>query len=417
MDSVLVIGAAGRVGYPFMQHAAAEGFDVYGYDLSLENFERAKTYIEEKAPPNVTYQVSTSRETYFKWLASCDVVVIMVGTPVDAENNPRTDNLDKVREDITEVLKSGKRSKDILIVLRSTVSPGTTEIFYDKLTEDAWVGFNHDITVVFAPERIAQGHTHTEMPKLPQIIGSNTHEDYLVAESFFMNLCPECIELTIVQAELGKLFTNMYRYVNFALANEFFTIAHQYGEDYDQIRAAINKDYPRMNLEKAGPNSAGPCLFKDGQFLVAHNPYVDLIKSAFSVNEGMPGWIYWNHIAPHYSHYMGEDRVCILGMTFKADNDDTRHSLSYKLKKILKAKGVDYRCYDPYVEGFDDPQVIQECNIIVVMTPHSVFDDEFLRRNIVYPVKIIDIWQKFPESKKHLNGIYEYYGPETEAEF
>lgn len=406
MTKVLVIGAAGRVGWPFCGYASACGYEVLAYDRDPMAFNRARDYVEQNANPG-KFDCSHDPETYRRWITEAEVIVIMVGTPVDAEGNPRTDGLEAIRKDIAKAHiewheKNPYVSKEQLVILRSTVSPGTTNVFEDKLWNDLY-STKVEALVVFAPERIAQGYTYTEMPRLPQLIGASDDYNFKKAEDFFSRLSPSSIRLTTKQAELGKLMTNMYRYVNFALANEFMMISHHHNQDYESIRTAVNYEYPRMNLEKAGPNSGGPCLFKDGTFLISHLPYTDLIRSSFAINEGMPGWIFERFIRTDTDDIV----VGILGMTFKGDNDDTRYSLSFKLKKILKMNGIDTICFDPYLEEYKNPELLKVCDVVVVMTPHSCFNQEFFESNIKPGAKVIDIWKKFPEScNDWLNGIY-----------
>lgn len=398
-NKVLVIGAGGRVGWPFCGYAAMKGFEVFAYDRDPEAFNRARYYEEENESPG-EFLCTSDRGTYMKWMAEVDVIVIMIGTPVDAEGNPRVDGLTAIRNDIEECFL--RTPRHALIVLRSTVSPGLTDIFRSELLNRLYIN-ELPPSVVFAPERIAQGKTYVEMPKLPQLIGADTDEEFSLAEGFFSRLSPCSIRLTTKEAELGKLMTNMYRYVNFALANEFFMISERHNADYEKIRSSVNLDYPRMNLEKAGPNSAGPCLFKDGTFLVSHIPHTELIRSSFAINEGMPAWIYWELIEPLK---FDKPKVAILGMTFKANNDDTRYSLSFKMKKILEMQGIDTVCYDPYLEEYSDTTRLYDCDVAIVMTPHDAFTHEFYMK--LRPGSlVIDIWKKFPMSKDEMcvNGI------------
>ena len=158
-----------------------------------------------------------------------------------------------------------------------------------------------------------------------------------------------------------------------------------------------------MDLPAAGP-AAGPCLFKDGQFLVSHIPYTDLIRTSFTINEGFTNWIV--DIIEEITYVSQARRVGILGMAFKANNDDTRYSLSFKLKKILEAKGFEIVEYDPLVNSGSLPHKIPQCEVVVVMAPHDVFDGEFYSSFINVGTVIIDIWRHFPESKLHKNGVY-----------
>ena len=418
MRKTLIIGAGGRVGYPFSMYCLYHGHTVYGYDIDPNAFERAKTYIEDPLPNGEPIHTLASSQnfyhghdqTFFESSAYfADTIVIMIGTPVDSENNPRLEALDEIFDQIIPVLK--RRTEMPVIILRSTVMPGTTNLLAAKVqtalkTEE---GFQRCI-VAFCPERISQGHAFTELPVIPQLIGVSAGslsgiDGISETYNFFLSIgIKQMFPMSAKAAELGKLMTNMYRYVNFALANEFMQIADYHREDYESLRSACNANYPRMNLAAAGPNAAGPCLYKDGQFLVSHIPYVDIVKSSFSINEGMPEFVA-SKVATAAPSI--KEPVAILGMAFKADNDDTRQSLSFKLKKILTRMGYsDIRCYDPLVYKDNRYIGLDECKVVVVMTPHSCFDKSVYDR-IAKNTAIIDIWHHFPYSNfGHVNGMY-----------
>lgn len=404
MSKVLVVGGGGRVGYPFAHYCASKGHVVIAYDRRQEAFDEAKSYVEEAFSSGPSIKETANYDHYLYWLRHADIVVIMIGTPIDAEGNPRVDGLNAIRKDITYAVPS--RSKPLLVILRSTVAPGVTEEFTRRLNEDVFSDNRHDLHVAFCPERIAQGKTFIEMPKLPQLIGADSDEAAEAAMKFFFTLTATCFRLSTKGAELGKLMTNMYRYINFAIANEFQMIAHHHGQDFDKIRGAVNYNYPRMALPKAGPNSAGPCLVKDGAFLVSHIPYNELVRSSFAINEGMPGYIVEELIEPHVSVNFSDRekpiKVAILGMAFKADNDDTRFSLSFKLKKILERKGYEVICHDPYDQALndDDERLIMDAKIVVLMTPHSYYDELFYKKMISEWTYVIDLWKHFNPLKE-----------------
>ena len=157
------------------------------------------------------------------------------------------------------------------------------------------------------------------------------------------------IRTTTKEAELAKLFTNTWRYMKFAVANQFFMIAHQAGVDYTNILHAIREDYPRA-ADLPGPGfAAGPCLFKDTMQLSAFTAdHFPLGQAAMQVNEGLPAYIV-SALERRYGGLTGKT-VGILGMAFKAESDDPRASLSYKLRKLLSWAGARVLCTDPYVE-------------------------------------------------------------------
>lgn len=398
---VAVVGALGRVGFPFsVALANIDGYEVVGYDyLTGKNFDdilnRTEDGLKEayKSAKDLTFLNHSDDNTKEPF----DVVCIMIGTPVDEEGNGRIDPLLEIaKSGLIRNLKTGG-----LVVLRSTVSIGTTDAFAQAIFEKWNLMEGIDYHLVFAPERVAQGKSLVEISTLPQLIGAYSIYGYDAAHSFFAPLGVETIHLEPKEAEFGKLITNMYRYINFAMANEFYMIGSDYNINTDKVIDAVNLNYPRMNLPKPGPNVGGPCLFKDGKFLNENIPYVDLIDVAFKINEGMPRFIF-NKIGD-------ARRVLVLGLTFKKDSDDTRNSLSFKFLKILKSRGIEYVAYDPYVSGSDTitQEDISRADAIVVMTPHDEFlriEDELLTssRNTCI---IVDIW-KHLKASKNTSGIY-----------
>jgi UDP-N-acetyl-D-mannosaminuronic acid dehydrogenase len=198
----------------------------------------------------------------------------------------------------------------------------------------------------------------------------------------------------------------MTRYVGFALANEYHMIADLYGANINKVIDACNDGYPRLDLPTPGPNVGGPCLFKDGWFLVEKVPFNDLIVTSFRINEGMPAQI--------VSKLEADDSiesVAILGMAFKANNDDTRNSVSFKLKKQLEFRGYDVRCYDPHVEGYEDPSVLEGADALVLMSPHREFKDlhALMERVGNAGALVVDIWGFWDEMRhRSHNGYFTY---------
>lgn len=409
--NVSVIGACGHVGYPFSLVLAKAGHLVTGIDINDGLCEKLNAgcipHVEDGA-----YETfhATKENLYFTTKTSsikqADVIVIMIGAPVDAENNPRLDELmNFVKFELADSIKKGQ-----LVVMRSTVSPGTTEIVRDLLEKESRLTEGKDFHLVFAPERVAQGKAIVESTKLPQIIGAFNLEGYKKARAFFETINDHVLfQLTPREAEVGKLVTNMYRYVNFALANEFYMIGESQGIDVHKVIEACNKDYPRMNLPTPGPNVGGPCLYKDGRFLLTGIPYADLINTSFLINEGMPDYIFGKIVEHQCQGRLFYKRILILGMTFKADSDDTRSSLSFKMRKVVIKNGCEAVCYDPFVDKYlAEPKNLSAFDAVVLMTPHTELKD-WLTDNgssLSSDTVIVDIWKHFPESIAHPTGIY-----------
>ena len=227
--------------------------------------------------------------------------------------------------------------------------------------------------VAFCPERIAEGHALEELHTLPQIVGADSPAAGDRAEALFGRLAGKTIRTSSKEAELTKLFTNTWRYMKFAVANQFFAIADQAGVDYTNILRAIREDYPRA-ADLPGPGfAAGPCLFKDTMQLAAFtSDHFPLGQAAMQINEGMPAYIV-SALERRHGGLRGRT-VGILGMAFKAESDDIRASLSFKLRKLLEWAGARVLCADPYVT--DDrlsplDEVLERSEILVIGAPHA----------------------------------------------
>jgi UDP-N-acetyl-D-mannosaminuronic acid dehydrogenase len=306
-------------------------------------------------------------------------LVVVIGTPVDEFLRPSMTIFEKAVDQISPHLREGA-----LVALRSTVYPGTTAFVAKHLIERG-----HEVDVAFCPERIAEGHALEELHSLPQIIGADTDAAAERAAELFGVLSVKTIRTTTKEAELAKLFTNTWRYMKFAVANQFFMIADQAGMDYTNILRAIREDYPRAQ-DLPGPGfAAGPCLFKDTMQLAAFTTdHFPLGQAAMQVNEGLPAYI----VAALERRYDGLADKCvgILGMAFKAESDDPRASLSYKLRKLLRWNGAKVLATDPYV--VDDrlvplERVLAESEILVLGAPHQQYRGLHLGGK-----DVVDVW-------------------------
>lgn len=316
-------------------------------------------------------------------LAKSRYVVIVLGTPVDEHLNPNFSGLYLLFQKLLHLF-----SHEQHIILRSTVYPGTTEQIR-KLLRDA----NLKTSISFCPERILQGKALQELTTLPQLIGSFDSSSAQDAANLFSSLTEKMFFLTPLEAELAKLFTNSFRYIQFAIANQFYQLCLEHSVDFYKVYQAAKADYPRMNSWPTAGFAAGPCLFKDTMQLAAfcNNNFL-LGHAAMLINEGLPNFIV-SILKRNYN--VASKVVAILGMAFKGDIDDPRESLSYKLKKLLTIEASRVICSDPFVS---DPSLVtledalQLADIIVIGAPHSSY------RNLEIDFEkkvIIDIWNFF----------------------
>jgi UDP-N-acetyl-D-mannosaminuronic acid dehydrogenase len=312
-------------------------------------------------------------------LGQTDQVIVVIGTPVDEFLGPSMTVFERAVEQIAPNLRDGA-----LVILRSTVYPGTSEFVARHLAARG-----KPVDLAFCPERIAEGHALEELHTLPQIIGADTDAAAARAEALFRRLAASTIRTTTKEAELAKLFTNTWRYMKFAVANQFFMIADQAGVNYTNVLQAIRQDYPRA-ADLPGPGfAAGPCLFKDTMQLAAFtSDHFPLGQSAMQVNEGLPAYIV-SALERRDGGLVGKT-VGILGMAFKGESDDARASLSYKLRKLLQWAGARVVCTDPYVRDARLTTlecVLEESDILILGAPHKAFS--------ALPIggrDVVDVW-------------------------
>src|SRR6204780_4790884 len=382
---VVVIGGGGHVGLPLAIAFADRGARVAIYDVSEEAVERVNAaklpFDEPGALPLLEPAVAAGRlraSTDPAVVGTAEHVVVVIGTPVDEHLNPDQTAIPKALGACSPYLQDGQ-----LLVLRPTVFPGVT-----ALVEKMIAGLGVSIEVAFCPERIAEGKAMTELFELPQIVSARSPKGLERASALFSLLTDAIVELSPEEAELAKLFTNVWRYIKFAAANQFYMMANDRGLDFERIRAGLAHDYPRAADMPGAGLAAGPCLFKDTMQLAAfnHNNF-PLGHSAMAVNEGLPLYVV-HRLEQRFD--LGSMTVGILGMAFKAGSDDIRSSLSYKLKRILEFKADAVLCTDPYVTV--DPhllprdEVIARSDLLVVGAPHPEY------KGLVTGKPAADIW-------------------------
>lgn len=369
---VCIVGGVGRVGLPLGISFAQSGKKVVLYDIDRKTMDivlEGRMPFKEDGADEVlkdvigkTLFVSGDRQS----ISQSRYVVIVIGTPVDEHLNPKFKVFKSFFLDIMDTIRD-----DHHVVLRSTVYPGTTEKVKDMLSSAG-----KRARVSFCPERIAEGKAMEELRSLPQIVSAFDDEALEEARDLFLSLTDDIVILEPTEAEIAKLFINVWRYIQFSISNQFYLIASQNGLDYHKIYNALRHDYPRAQGFPGPGFTAGPCLFKDTMQLAAYsNNTFFLGHAAMLVNEGLPNFIV-QRLKEKYP--LREKVVGILGMAFKADNDDARESLSYKLKKILDIEAKVILCTDPFVK--DDSlvsmeEVIRESDIIIVGAPHSMYKD------------------------------------------
>jgi UDP-N-acetyl-D-mannosaminuronic acid dehydrogenase len=382
---VVVIGGCGHVGLPLAIAFASRGVRVGIYDVSEAAVASVNAGRMPFAEPGAADLLREARAAG-RLTASSDPsivgqgehVVVVIGTPVDEHLNPDQAAIPNALGGCASYLRDGQT-----LILRSTVYPGVT-----ALVEKTVAALGADIDVAFCPERIAEGKAMTELFELPQIVSARTPRGLDRASGLFRRLTGQIVVLTPEEAELAKLFTNVWRYIKFATANQLYMMANDRGLDFERIRQALAEGYPRAADMPAAGFAAGPCLFKDTMQLADynHNNFA-LGHTAMTINEGLPLYVV-HRLEQRFD--LTSMTVGILGMAFKGGSDDTRSSLSYKLKRILAFRAGAVLCTDPYVTSDPAlqplPDVIGRSDLLVIAAPHPDY------RELATDKPVADIW-------------------------
>jgi len=385
-NDICIVGGAGHVGLPLGLAFADKGHSVLLYDLDVEvlkKIEQGKMpFVEHDAEPVL---IEVLNKTLFLTseigdVASARFVIVTIGTPVDEHLNPRLRALLELFDTLRPHLDPAQT-----IIIRSTVYPHTCKQIAQRLNSKG----NGPWHVAYCPERIAQGYALRELKELPQLVAGLTDKALADAAQLFASIAPKVIRLTMEEAEMAKLFTNAWRYIQFAVANQFYMIASSFGVDFNQVRKAIVDGYGRAHSLPSAGFAAGPCLLKDTLQLAAfNNNNFTLGHAAMMVNEGLPAFIV-EQLRHRFD--LGLTRIGILGMAFKADIDDTRDSLSYKLGKILRFYGATVYYSDEYALDptfISKEELVASSDIVIVGVPHSAYK----QLRVPAHVHVIDVW-------------------------
>ncbi|MBI2096697.1 MAG: nucleotide sugar dehydrogenase [Candidatus Sungbacteria bacterium] len=427
-----IIGGAGHVGLPLGVAFANRGVRTCLFDLNKEwlNLIRAGKFPFREEKGNQELKRALKRGTLLvsetpDVISKSANVLLVIGTPVDEYLNPDFTNLLRTIDSYFTYFRDGQT-----LILRSTVYPGTSERIQRYFHERG-----KKVGIAFCPERIVQGKSLIELGKLSQIVSAFDAKTARRVGALFNKLATKIVfTQKPIEAELVKLFSNAWRYIRFAVANQFFMIAAEHNLDYRQIYEAMRKNYPR-NKDIPGPGfTAGPCLLKDTMQLAAFNSNNFFLgHSAMLVNEGLPNYIVQRlkhsratvaldaqalrrlrmkskeavieHVLKTFRYYVDLKHLTlgILGMAFKAESDDSRDSLSYKLRKLAQAEAKRVLCTDVYIKdpGFVSlDTVLAESDILILATPHKQYasiSPKKLRGKVV-----VDIWNHLPRSAQTL---------------
>jgi UDP-N-acetyl-D-mannosaminuronic acid dehydrogenase len=383
---ITVVGGAGHVGIPLVLALAEAGLRVNVNDLNTQSLETLKEgrlpFIEHGAQSVLTKALASKRLVFTdapERISKGGPLIVTIGTPVDEFLNP----VRKVVQDCIDWMLPSLVDGQLLI-LRSTVFPGTTDWMDGYLKSKG-----RKLKVAFCPERVVQGNGLQELREMPQIVSGTTPEAEREAVALFERITAEVVVVTPMEAEFAKLFNNAYRYIEFAATNEFYLIAKSAGLDYQRVLNAMKHNYPRAKSIPRPGYAAGPCLVKDTMQLTAfaRNQF-GLGHAALLINEGLALHVI-DDLKRRYD--LAKMTVGLLGMAFKAEIDDTRASLSYKFKKVLVGQTRAVLTTDPFVTTDSElkplDEVIAKSDLLILCTPHAAYKQADLKGK-----PVLDVW-------------------------
>jgi len=381
---VSIVGGAGHVGTPLGLALSSKGYNVILIDKNKENIKKINQgempFIEEGCTKLLKKMISKKKIFAVPELSKvkrCKYIIVCLGTPINNELEPNLKNFINFFYNLKQYLNNNH-----IIIIRSSIYPGICNKVFNIIKDRCK-------NLSYCPERIAQGKSLKELPKISQIISGKNTKSKLESGKIFKKVCKKIIYTKIIEAELMKLFSNAYRYINFSISNQFYMICKNQNLDFFKIRKIMRDDYKRNeNIPMAG-FTAGPCLLKDTiQLSSFYNHKFSLGLTAMSINESLPKFLI-KELNKKYD--LKKKTVGVLGLSFKAENDDIRDSLSIKLLKKLKSKKIKTLQSDEYYKdkkSVDKNVLIKKSDIIIIATPHKAYKNIKINKNKV----LVDIW-------------------------
>jgi len=383
-NNVSVIGGAGHVGAPLGLALSSKGYNVVLVDKNSKNIKKINQgqmpFLEEGCEKLLKKAVSKKKifaTEKLSYVSQCKYIIICLGTPINNKFKPDLKKFINFFYVLRKYL-----NKNHVIIIRSSIYPGVCDKIYKIIK-------NHCRNLSYCPERIAQGKSLIELPKLSQIISGINDKAKKESKKIFKKICKKIIFTEIIEAELIKLFSNAYRYINFSISNQFYLICQKEGLDFFKIRKIMRDSYNRnANIPLAG-FTAGPCLLKDTMQLSSfYNHKFPLFKAAMKINESLPKLII-DKLSNENN--LRKKTVGVLGLSFKAENDDIRDSLSMKLLENLKSKKIKTLQSDEYYKdknNISKNELIKKSDIIIIATPHKAYKKIKINKTKT----LIDIW-------------------------
>lgn len=386
---VCVVGL-GYIGLPTSLMMAAHGVSIIGVDRNenlVNKLRNGQITFQEDGLDELFIKASKKEITFTTEYVKTEMYIIAVPTPYDALSKKIDPGyLVEAIKDVIQVCPKGA-----VIVVESTVSPGTIDKYVRPMIERAGRKMGEDIHLAHAPERIIPGNMIYELLHNSRTIGADSKEIGERVRAVYASFCQGDIVVTDIRtAEMNKVVENTFRDINIAYANELAKICRLHGMDVYEIIRIANM-HPRVNILQPGPGVGGHCISVDPWFLVGDYPGIaKLIHQARLINDSMPDFV-----LERISQIMKENdihdvsRVGLYGLTYKENVDDVRESPTLQMLDSMKrhlADGV--KVYDPWVERdivenqyHDFDAFLKDIDLIVLLVGHSHIRENMDRLN------------------------------------
>ena len=389
--NISVIGGTGHVGFALGLIFSSKGFNVTLIDKHKENIKKVNNgkvpFLEENSQ-NLLVKMIKKKKIFstdrLEEVSKSKYIIICIGTPINKNLNPNLKSFTNFFYRLKKFLR-----KDHIVIIRSSIYPGICEKVYNIIK-------NKCSNLSYCPERIVQSKAISELPKLPQLVSGKNKIAINESKKLFKKVSKKIIETEVIEAELVKLFSNAYRYINFSISNQFYMICQNLDLNFFKIINIMRDGYARnANIPMSG-FTAGPCLLKDTMQLSSFYDHNFLLgHSAMSINEGIPKFII-KKLETKFN--LKKKTVGVLGLAFKAETDDIRDSLSIKLIRILKSKKIKILQSDEYFkakENVSKKYLIKKSDIIILSTPHKAYKNLKFSKNKT----VVDIWGLIEKKK------------------
>lgn len=395
---VNVIGL-GYIGLPTALMFSTHGVEVVGTDYNkelVETLNQGKTTFEEDGLDELFNNALKSGIKFTTEYTHNDIYIISVPTPYEKENKKIDPKY--VVSAVETVLKVC--NKGAILIIESTVSPGTIDRFIRPAIINKGLKIGDDIHLVHAPERIIPGNMIYELEHNARTIGADDKEIGEKVKALYSTFCKGEIVVTDIKiAEMTKVVENTFRDINIAFANELSRICRRDGMDVYEIIRIANK-HPRVNILQPGPGVGGHCISVDPWFLVGDYPeIVNIIKAAREVNDGQPKFVLERLKQIMEKNNISDfSKVGIYGLTYKDNVDDIRESPTLQMIEFMGEEYKKIKFYDPYIKREivenqykDFEEFIKDIEIIVIMNSHNEIKEnvEKIKNKIILDTKNI----------------------------